>query len=362
MVSSSPLYCANYDYSGSIAVFTDLSKVYEGKRQLRQIFDAFSDPAFLWKRTHDGEIILDMINKPMLALSKNVVTENIGRSINEILERYPDLINCVQQVFVDGQNFRLESPFDGRPGPKRWFIWDFIRQSEDAVIMIGKDITHRIKSEKRLQEMNDRALFYMGLLQHDIRNKLQEIQGFTELAVDSLNGSLKTSSLEYVLSAVSKCTDLIAKTSALEKLMELPLTKQPLSETIFYALKEFKNLDKIVSLKITGPYIQANELLEQVFTFLLENMCGRNTSEKKRLWVKYLEREKYHEILLYDNGPIIPETEIPNLFNPLKRACGVELLNVQHIVERFNGKIVVANKSGDDEILRTEFQILFPKI
>jgi hypothetical protein len=38
------------------------------------------------------------------------------------------------------------------------------------------------------------------------------------------------------------------------------------------------------------------------------------------------------------------------------------LLIVQHIVERFNGKIAVANKSGDDEIFRTEFQILFPKI
>ncbi|MGY5881540.1 MAG: PAS domain S-box protein, partial [Candidatus Thorarchaeota archaeon] len=337
MVSASPIYCANFDYSGSIAVFTDLSKMYEGKRQLRQIFDAFSDPAFLWKRTQDGEIILDMINKPMLALSKNAVTEYIGRSIYEILERSPDLIDCVQQVFVDGQSFRLESPFDGHPGPKRWFIWDFIRQSEDAVIMIAKDITHRIKSEKRLQEMNDRALFYMDLLQHDIRNKLQEIQGFTELAVDSTNDSMKTSSLNYVLSAVSKCTDLIAKTSALEKLMELPLTKQPLCEAIFDALKELENVDKIVSLKISGPYIQANELLEQVFTFLLGNMCERNTSEKKRLWVKYLEREKYHEILLFDNGPIIPETEIPNLFNPLKRACGVELLIVQHIVERFNG-------------------------
>ncbi|MFW9844888.1 MAG: PAS domain S-box protein, partial [Candidatus Thorarchaeota archaeon] len=362
MVSSSPLFCENYNYSGSIAVFTDLSKVYESKQQLRQVFDAFSDPAFLWKRTLDNDIILDMINKPMLEHSRGAANEYIGKPLGAILERSPDLVNCVQQVFVDGQSFRLEAPFEGHPGPKRWFIWDFIRQSEDAVIMIAKDITHRIKSEKRLQEMNDRALFYLDLLQHDIRNKLQEIQGFTELAVDSLNGNMKTSSLNYVLSAVSKCTDLIAKTSALEKLMELPLTKQPLSEAIFNALKQFKNIDKIVNLKISGPQIQANELLEQMFSFLFENMCERNTSAKKRLWVKYSEREKYHEILLYCNGPTIPENEIPHLFNPLKRACGVELLIVQHIVERFNGKIVVANKSGDDQIFRTEFQILFPKI
>ena len=227
--------------------------------------------------------------------------------------------------------------------------------------MIAKDITHRIKSEKRLQEMNDRALFYMDLLQHDIRNKLQEIQGLTELAADSMDSGMKASSLNYVLSAVSKCTDLIAKTSALEKLMELPLTKQPIAETLLNALKEFKNVDKIVNLKISGPFIQANELLEQAFSFLIENMCERNSSDKKRIWVKYQEREKSHEILLYCNGPIIPEAELPNLFNPLKRPCGVELLIVQHIVERFNGKISVANKSGDDQIYRTEFQMLFPK-
>jgi len=227
--------------------------------------------------------------------------------------------------------------------------------------MIAIDITHRIKSEEKLQKVNDRALFYLDLLQHDIRNKLQEIQGFTELAADMNDKTLSSFQLDFVLSAISKCTDLIEKTNFLEKLMELPLSNQHLSEAIYDALKQFENIEKIANLRISGPIIQANELLVDMFRLLVENMCRRNTSEKKRLWVKYCERSRFHEITLYDNGPIIPESDIYDVLDPLKRTYGVELLIVRQIVERYDGQISVSNKSDDDQIFRTEFKILFPK-
>jgi len=362
MISASPLYDSNHTYCGSIAVFTDLTQVYEGKRQLRQLFDAFSDPAFLWKRTPTGEIVLQMLNEPMLNLSKGIASDYLGHTLDEILRRTPDLISCVQQVFIDGSRQRIELPFEVHPDQKRWFIWDCIRHTDDMVLMIAIDITHRIKSETKLQKMNERALFYLDLLQHDVRNKLQEIQGFTELAVDNLGNNEMSPFLDNVLSAVSDCTELISKTSTLEHLMELPLNEVPLSETILEALKNFKNIEKIVNLKISGPMIEANVLLEQMFIFLIENMCERNPSNKKRLWISVAEKGKYHEVVLYDNSPVIPDTEIVNLFNPLKRSGGVELLIVQQIIERYNGKISVNNKSIDYHSMRTEFQIQFPKL
>jgi len=362
MISASPLYDSNHSYCGSIAVFTDLTQVYEGKRQLRQLFDAFSDPAFLWKQTPAGEIILQMLNEPMLKLTKGSASDYLGHTLDEILGRTPDLISCVQQVFIDGSRQRIELPFEVHPGPKRWFIWDFIRHTDDMVLMIAIDITHRIKSETKLQKMNERALFYLDLLQHDVRNKLQEIQGFTELAVDNLENNEMASFLDNVLSAVSDCTELISKTSTLEHLMELPLSEVPLSETILEALNNFKNIEKIVNLKISGPMIEANALLEQMFIFLIENMCERNPSDKIRLWINVAEKGMYHEVVVYDNSPIIPDSEIVNIFNPLKRSCGVELLIVQQIIERFNGKFSVNNKLVGSKCMRTEFQIQFPKL
>ena len=362
MISASPLFDSNHTYSGSIAVFTDLSQVYEGQRQLTQLFDAFSDPAFLWKRTPEGEIVLEMMNEPMHNLSNSEASDQLGKTLQEILHRSPELVSCVEQVFIDGNRQRIELPFEGHSGLKSWFIWDSIRHTDDIVLMIAFDITHRIKSEKKLQKMNQRALFYMDLLQHDVRNKLQEIQGFTELAVNQTENYEQTHFLNHVLAAISECTDLISKTSTLEKLMEMPLTRVLLSETIFSALKNFKDIDKIANLKISGPMVEANELLEQMFIFLIEKMCKQNPSEKKRIWVNIAEKSNYHEVVLYDNGLGIPDSEIVNLFDPLKRLGGVELLIVQQIIERFSGKIRVVNKTVGARSTRTEYQIQLPKI
>lgn len=362
MISASPLFDSNHIYSGSIAVFTDLSQVYEGQRQLTQLFDAFSDPAFLWKRTPEGEIVLEMMNEPMHNLSNSEASDQLGKTLQEILHGSPELVSCVEQVFIDGNRQRIELPFEGHSGLKRWFIWDLIRHSNDIVLMIAIDITHRIKSEKKLQKVNQRALFYMDLLQHDVRNKLQEIQGYTELAVNQTENYEQAHFLNYVLAAISECTDLISKTSTLEKLMEMPLSKVLLSEAIFSALKNFKDIDKIANLKISGPIVEANELLEQMFIFLIENMCNRNPSEKKRIWVNIAEKSNYHEVVLYDNGLSIPDNEIVNLFDPLKRLGGVELLIVQQIIEKFSGKIRVVNKIVGPSSTRTEYLIQLPKI
>ena len=363
MISASPMYDSENNYSGSISVFTDLSNIYNGQKQVQQIFNAFSDPAFLWKRQENGEIILEMFNKPLLLLSKRAASDCLGNPLTEIFGQSPELVSCIQQVFEDGKRIRIEAPFEAHPGPKRWFIWDFIRHSEDSVLMIAIDITHRMKSEKSLQEMNDRALFYLDLLQHDMRNKLQEIQGYAELARDEMDDETRIKFMNSAISAVETCTDLISKTSVLEKLMDLPLNEVSLSDSILEALKDFKDIEKVVNLKISGPIIKANELLKDVFSFLIGNMCKRNHSETIRLWVEFHEREDHYDILLFDNGPVIPESQVRNIFNPLKRfGDRVELIIGQQIIERYGGKINVRNNTARFGIPRTEFCIQFPKI
>jgi len=361
MISAAPMYDSEKNYTGSISVFTDLSKVYDGQKQVQRIFNAFSDPAFLWKRGADGVIILEMFNEPMLRLSKGVASNSLGKSLVEVFGRAPELVSCVQQVFKDGKRIRIEAPFDAHPGPKRWFIWDFIRHSEDSVLMIAVDITHRMKSEKKLQTMNDRALFYLDLLQHDMRNKLQEIQGYSELARDEIHEEVRQNYLNSAISAIETCSDLISKTSALEKLIDLPLFEVSLSDAILHAINDFKDIDKIVNLKISGPIIKANELLKELFSFLIGYMCKRNHSKNKRLWVESHERDNHYEIILFDNGPLIPESQVGDLFNPIKRfGDRVELFIVQQIIESYNGNVTVRNtiRAG---IPRTEFCIQFQK-
>jgi len=363
MISASPMYDSEMNYTGSISVFTDLSKVYEGQKQIQQIFNAFSDPAFLWKRNNDGVIVLEMFNEPMHRLSKGAASRSLGKSLVEVFGRAPELVSCVQQVFLDGKRIRIEAPFEAHPGPKRWFIWDFIRHSENSVLMIAVDITHRMNSEKKLQTMNDRAVFYLDLLQHDMRNKLQEIQGYTELARDEIEDEPRRNFLNSAISAIETCTDLILKTSTLEKLMDLPLIDVSLSDAILHALNDFKDIDKIMNLKISGPIIKANELLKETFSFLIGYMCRRNQSQNKRLWVEHHEREDHYDIILFDNGPVIPESQIGDLFNSLKRyGDRVDLLIVQQIIERYDGKISVRNNTARADIPRTEFSIQFPKI
>ena len=99
-----------------------------------------------------------------------------------------------------------------------------------------------------------------------------------------------------------------------------------------------------------------------MFVFLIENMCERNPSVKKRLWINVAEKGMYHEVVLYDNSPVVPDATVVNLFNPLKRSGGVELLIVQQIIERFNGKISVSNMPVGNRSMRTEFRIQFPKL
>ena len=75
-----------------------------------------------------------------------------------------------------------------------------------------------------------------------------------------------------------------------------------------------------------------------------------------------MDKGNYHEVVLYDNSPSIPDSEVANLFNPLKRSGGLELLIIQQIIERFNGKIKATNNATEAHCSRTEYHIEFPKI
>ena len=92
-----------------------------------------------------------------------------------------------------------------------------------AIQTILIDTTERRKAEREIRSAKDRAMLYLDLLGHDVRNQLQVIMNSAALLRNAIDDDTRDSLLRIIEGAVSRCSHLIEEVTSTEHLMSVPL-------------------------------------------------------------------------------------------------------------------------------------------
>jgi PAS domain S-box-containing protein len=255
----------------------------------------------------------------------------------------------------------------------------------------GEDITERKKaeeqlklSEEKIRETYNRAEFYKDLFIHDINNILQIILSgiqLSEMYIDNPEKleELKTN-IKIIKEQVGRGTRLVSNIRKLSRLEETEISIKKieiydiLKKSITYVKNSFQDRNIKIQIDFVGKkfYIQANDLLEDVFENILINAVKYNENPTVEIIVKISKEQResinYLKMEFLDNGIGIDDIRKNKIFirayseGISARGMGLGLSLVKKIIENYNGKIWVEDRVKGDHSKGSNFILLIPEV
>jgi len=226
-----------------------------------------------------------------------------------------------------------------------------------------------------LKELERIKSDYVNAVSHDLRSPLTAILGYVELIerAGEINDQQREF-IERVQASVLNITDLISDLLDLGRIESgFDVNKEVISmiQTIRQVCEEYVGLayenqqELRVNLPIDMPLVLGNPIrLRQMLGNLIGNAV-KYTPAKGKIMVRAMAEEGQIFVQVIDNGPGIPPSEQPFIFNKFYRASNISLETtgtglglsiVRSIVENHQGRIWVDSRLG----LGTMFTVVLP--
>jgi PAS domain S-box-containing protein len=257
-----------------------------------------------------------------------------------------------------------------------------------GIVLIFRDITERQKAEQKLKESNkkyreafNRAEFYKDLFTHDINNILQGILSGIQLSEIHIGNSEKLKEYNSMIKdQVMRGANLVSNIRKLSKLEDTEISMKQieicsiLEKSITYVKNSYheRNIKIQIDSISKKLYIQANELLEDVFENILINAVKYNENQIVEIIIKISKEQKeninYLKMEFLDNGigiddlrkKLIFQREYTEEKSVLGMGLGLSL--VKKIIEAYNGKIWVEDRVKRDHSKGSNFVLLIPEV
>lgn len=237
------------------------------------------------------------------------------------------------------------------------------------------------ESEEKYREAYGRVSFYKDLFVHDINNILQNILSSVELSeiyLDKKENQDKLSELlEVIKDQVKKSSNLISRLRELTNI-EAPLEIQRIEvqNRLKKIIDFIKNTvqDKNIEIKIESlsqrNYVQANNLLEDIFENILINAVKHNDNPTIEILIKFTKEQEngknFLKLEFIDNGRGIPDNKKEIIFqlgyklHQSSKGMGIGLSLVKKIINSYDGKIWVEDRVKGDYAKGSNFVLLIP--
>lgn len=244
------------------------------------------------------------------------------------------------------------------------------------------DISARKKVEKELETARGQAEMYLDLMGHDIMNMNQIGIGYLEIALDTLEDKCKLDEhdrdiLEKALSALKNSSMLIDNVRKLRQISsgEVHLQKMDLGAVLSEAVSRYSKMpgrDITINYRpVTGYFVEANDLLKDVFSNLLGNAVKHSPEEKPQVInidvTKAREQDiDYYRTKIEDNGSGICGDNKQKLFQRFGHGKtktsgrGLGLYLVKTLVESYHGKVWVEDRVAGDCTKGARFVVMLP--
>ncbi|MCK4567127.1 MAG: PAS domain-containing protein, partial [Candidatus Thorarchaeota archaeon] len=227
------------------------------------------------------------------------------------------------------------------------------------------DITELIRSQEETKQLAEIATFYLDLMGHDIRNKLQAIMIGIGILQDLDQDGNSQNVIDLTIQAVESCQRIIKGIYSTEGLIASSLYDTDLCEILHTSVQQLNHILEDVEVDIKVPeshcMIQANEYANILINNLLDNAIRHNDSDQKCLWLEIKTEKNSYQLIISDNGPGITDSLKESIFQPDRRFGGIGVHQVRRITEKYGGSIQLKDRVKGDSSQGTMVVISFPK-
>ncbi|MBS3817832.1 MAG: PAS domain-containing sensor histidine kinase [Candidatus Thermoplasmatota archaeon] len=246
------------------------------------------------------------------------------------------------------KRYEVEYRIEKDNGEYKWFRDVGSITEEEGEYKKVTGIVIDIDERKRIQEHEK---FLHSLLRHDLRNKIQLIQGYLDLL--DMNYELPEEAGGYVKKAkkgVKTSVDLIEKVRTLIRASDEKRKKVRLETSIRDAVEanedRMEENDMEIEIKDQDKsfYVRAGPLLKEVFSNLIENAIKYSGGDEIRVSRKEVDGKIICSI--EDDGEGIPDEKKEKIFNRgfttnEERGTGLGLYLLRDLVETYGGGVEV---------------------
>ena len=229
----------------------------------------------------------------------------------------------------------------------------------------------------------ERANLYSYLVAHDVNNIFQVIRSAQELSSIHLNSCEKLNEMkelyEIINNQLTRGAKLVANVGKLsliengeDSLKKISINNY-LEEAINYIKQSYQNKNVQIHLDIedTEVFVNANDLLLDVFENILINSIRHNNNPTIEIYVKtskvYSENQKAIKFEFKDNGQGIRDERKDKIFTQGKDikkksdGMGLGLSIVKKIIESYKGRIWIEDRIQGDFSKGSNFIFLIPE-
>jgi PAS domain S-box-containing protein len=262
----------------------------------------------------------------------------------ETTAKIREAIDTRQSVSVDILNYR-------KNGQKFWNKLDIspVRDSEGTVthfVGFQMDITDRKIRERRLEVMN-------RLLSHNLRNKMNLIEGHIGLLKNEFTGENVPQSLTEVEEAATSLMELAETVQKVERVTEIAESVDiiSVSNRVNQMVSAFEDRFPDVTYNVTLPEDDACEVAVSGLTAAIEegieNAIKHNDDPNPTVEIRVKQRsDNWVDIEIKDNGPGMPKQEIEVLQEgetPIKHGNRLGIWLMYWVVSKAGGHFSVSD-------------------
>ncbi|MFW6145089.1 MAG: PAS domain S-box protein, partial [Candidatus Natronoplasma sp.] len=324
----------------------------------------------LFESAQDGILILD-VDTGVIKDANPYIQDILGYSEEELIGKKIWEIGGFHNIAEDKKKFEelvgkgyvryddlpLRSK-EGREVPVEFISNTYEVKGEIVAQCNIREISERKKVEEREEYLH-------SLLRHDIKNKVQLIDGYFSLLEDTDLPEEARSSVEKGKNMTKNTMDLIEKVRKLRELGEEEIIEVDMNSVLSSVLsnyeKQMKSEGIDVDVERVECRVKGGSLLEEVFHNLIENSIRHSNCSELSIQIKEIEDEC--RVIFEDDGKGIPDDVKEKIFDKgFKKGenagSGLGMYLAKEIVESYGGSVEVK----DSEMGGARFDVRLKKI
>ena len=391
------------DSKGNFKGLSVSSDITEKKRAEQRLIESEQKYRLISENVNDiitvqgGNFNIEYINEHALKkilgyskgelLGKKAITfvhpDDKERILKEFMRLFNEREASVEGRLIQKSGGLIWAEFNGK------LVYD--EKQKPKFLLVTRDITERKeaedklkKSEEKYREAYDRANFYKDLFVHDINNIMQVVNSSAELISYQIEAVEKTKDIglitDMIKNQVLRAKKLVKSVNILSELEDSKKPNQSielcgmLKKSINYLKTTYqvKNIDiKFESFR-KRIFLEANELLQDVFDNILINAVKHNDKNSVEIFIKIYKEQigdnNFIKLEFTDNGMGVEDDRKDIIFKrgyseyKDKKGMGIGLSLVKKIVNNYNGKIWVEDKVNGDHSQGSKFVVLIPNL
>lgn len=356
-VAAEPRYDGDGRVDGALCAAADLTPQYRFlERTGDSVFTVDSD----WTVTYWNGRIAERTGVP----AEDIVGENLWDRYGDVIP--PELAERYRRVMETGEPVEAEHFLSDPFG-----YWVEMRAfaDDDGLSVYSREITERKEYEQRLESQRDTLDVLNEVLRHDIRNDLQMVTGYADLAEDHIDEEGKRH-VETIRKRAEHAVELTRTAREISEVLFADMSdtgRERLRDHLTSEIEDLRSSGTAADVTVEGSVpdvrVVGDDMLGSVFRNLLKNAVLHNDKSVPEVTVTAEARDGRVVVRVADNGPGIPDSNKERVFGRGEKGLdsegtGIGLYLVQTLVENYGGTVSVADNQPEGSV----FSVTLPTV